>query len=178
MADRRHPVAVRLRDPEQLYGILAAFYALGIRRNGWVVHISRPGRVASDRERLNAAGFDVARHEPSGQFAIGEFDLAEAPAIAGVRWVSRVHEELEKGYSGVWYSRVTVSEEVTTSWDAHEREWEQTIAHAVVSLAPYIASSAGSETDRARPAGTVVILQGDVMPGAAAKLHRRPPTPA
>ena len=44
-------VAMLLSSPEEVAPTLASFYALGAKRNGWLVHRSIAGRADCDRAR-------------------------------------------------------------------------------------------------------------------------------
>jgi len=83
-------MAVLLRTPEELYPVLASFYALGAKRGGWIVHRSRPGEVESDRAQLVYAGLNVAELEAAGTLSIVEFDMAETPEQASTRWLAQL----------------------------------------------------------------------------------------
>ena len=60
-------MAVVLRSGRELPAVLVSFYALGARRRGWVVHHAVPTQCDRDRERLTAAGLDVAGLEAAGE---------------------------------------------------------------------------------------------------------------
>ena len=48
----------------------ASFYEVGIRRNGWVLHHSLPGRADEERAALTAAGLDVEGLERAGRMLV------------------------------------------------------------------------------------------------------------
>jgi len=81
-------VAVLLRTEDELVPVLASFYALGVRRNGWLVHRSVAGEEDADRERLAAAGLDVRGLEAAGRLDIVGFDPQEPPERSTERWES------------------------------------------------------------------------------------------
>jgi hypothetical protein len=134
-------MAVMLGSPDELHPVLAAFYALGVKRGGWVVHRARPGEVARDRGRLTDAGLDCGALEAGGKFVIAEFDLSETPEQASERWLAELERALASGFSALWYSRFVLEtpEEFAASMpfdQAWDRDFE---GRPVVTLCPYIA---------------------------------------
>ena len=84
-------VAMLLSSPEEVAPTLASFYALGAKRNGWLVHRSIAGRVDCDRSALIAAGLDVATLEAEGRMVFSEIELG----ISVDDWVHAWEPELE-----------------------------------------------------------------------------------
>ena len=143
-------MAVLLRTPEELYPVLASFYALGAKRGGWIVHRSRPGEVESDRAQLVSAGLNVAELEAAGTLSIVEFDMAETPEQASTRWLAQLDAALAKGFTAMWYSRfVIVNGEEFTASMAFDEAWDRDFSgRAVVTLCPYIAGSLSDAGDQ------------------------------
>ena len=52
-------LAVFLRSPDELPGVLVSFFALGARRGGWLAHRALPGHADRERALLTEAGLDA-----------------------------------------------------------------------------------------------------------------------
>jgi len=134
-------LAVLLRTEDELFPVLASFYALGAKRHGFLVHRAIEGDGGEDRERLVAAGLDVAGLEASEQFSIVEIDPDEPPHSSPQRWQDVLERSLSGGYNALWYARFAVG-----PGDAEyrrilpfERAWGQCFAgQAMVTLCPYV----------------------------------------
>jgi hypothetical protein len=134
-------LTVLLRTGGDLYPVLASFYALGAKRNGWMAHRSVAGEAALDRERLSGAGLDVEALEYDARLAIVEFDPYENPEASPKQWQKALEEALGRGLSALWYSRYAVgpSEAQYKSVVAFEAAWDQAFKNKpVVTLCPYL----------------------------------------
>lgn len=134
-------LAVLLRTPAELPSVLAAFYGLGARRGGWLVHRSLPGEGAADSRMLADAGLDVAGLEGEARLEVAEFDPDERPEESTQRWTAGLEAALRRGLTGLWYSRFAVGQ-ATADFalvEAHERAWDAAFAgRPVVTLCPYV----------------------------------------
>src|SRR3954464_15151783 len=72
-------MAILLDSSDDVPPALASFYALGLRRNGWLFHRALPGRAESDRRALTAAGLPVAELEAENRFEMCEVPITEPP---------------------------------------------------------------------------------------------------
>ena len=141
-------MAVVLRSARELPPVLASFYALGASRNGWVVHHALPGGCERDRERLAAAGLDVAGLERAGSLVLFEFDGGESPEEAAERFEPRLADALARGHGALWYSRFPIGPGARdfASATAYDRAWDARFrGRPVVTLCPYVL--AGDEAD-------------------------------
>jgi hypothetical protein len=98
-------LAVLLKTEQDLPRVLASFYALGARRDAWLVHRALPGTAAEDRGKLADEGLDVDTLEASGQFVIAEMDPGLTPDQYGEKWTRALEGALAEGRTGMWYSR-------------------------------------------------------------------------
>lgn len=134
-------LAVLLRTRDELYPVLASFYALGAKRSGFLVHRAIQGEAAADRERLIDAGLDVEALEANDQLAIVEFDPEEAPESSPEPWQQALHLALSQGFTALWYSRFAVGpdDEEYRRVLPFERAWDLCFGgQSVVTLCPYI----------------------------------------
>lgn len=146
-------LAVLLRTEEKLASVHASFYALGASRGGWIVHRVLGGHADAERERLAAAGLDVAALESAGRFTIAEFDDGEVPEHSTDRWERGLDDALDRGCSGLWYSRFPVGRdsEQYSRVLLFERAWDACFqGRPVVTLCPYIVGelTAGDALER------------------------------
>jgi MEDS: MEthanogen/methylotroph, DcmR Sensory domain len=146
-------LAVLLRSQERLASVLAAFYALGAKRGGWLVHRVLQGDSEHERERLAGAGLDVAALEAAGHLLLAEFDAAEPPEDSTRRWERGLKAALSDGYTGLWYSRFPVGrdQEQYARVLLYERAWDACFRdRPVVTLCPYIVGelTAGDALER------------------------------
>ena len=134
-------LAVFLRAPEELPELLVSFYALGIRRGGWLAHRALPDDAERERRMLTEAGLDVAALEASGRMVIVELDF-DAPAEGSTdRWAEALDAALARGCTGLWYARFPVN-----PGDAgyepvlgYERAWHRAFRdRPVVTICPFI----------------------------------------
>ena len=52
-------LAMLLRSAREVHEAQASFYGVGVKRNGWALHLALPGRLEQDRDALRGAGLDV-----------------------------------------------------------------------------------------------------------------------
>jgi hypothetical protein len=142
-ADACPHLAVFLRSADELPGVLASFYSLGVRRGGWLAHRALPGEADSDRAMLTGAGLDVAGLEADGRMVVVEMDF-DAPAEGSAEpWREALDAALERGCTGLWYGRAPVPAEHVDGMLAVEREWHRfSRDRPVVTICPFIADDA------------------------------------
>jgi MEDS: MEthanogen/methylotroph, DcmR Sensory domain len=146
-------VAILLRSPSEIYRVQASFYALGLRRNGFVVHRSLPGRRARDRAGLARAGLDVAAREEAGRLVVDETPVTEPADSWAQRWTGTVDEALARGFHSVWWTGFPIGREDRFYRLAleYDRAWEASLARRrSVSLCLYIVDGLDEEGRRAR----------------------------
>jgi MEDS: MEthanogen/methylotroph, DcmR Sensory domain len=134
-------LAVLLRGPEELPRVLASFFALGIRRGGWLAHRALPGDVERERALLTEAGLDVAGLEAEGRMVIVEMDFSSPPDDSARPWLKALDDALARGMTGLWYGRFPVGQSGPEyeAMLAVERVWHRTFRERpVVTLCPYI----------------------------------------
>jgi MEDS: MEthanogen/methylotroph, DcmR Sensory domain len=134
-------LAVLLKTADELYPVLASFYALGTKRNGWMAHRSVAGEAELDRERLSGAGLDVEALESDGRLAVVEFDPDEDPDASPEPWQKALEKALGRGLSALWYSRHAVGADQAQyeSVVAFEVAWDRAFKDKpVVTLCPYV----------------------------------------
>ena len=130
-----------LRSEEELPQVLASFYALGAKRDGWLAHRSVAGQAGADRAALTRHGLPVEELEREGRLGVAEFDPLELPERSTDRWERGLDEALASGRSALWYSRFAVGRD-RDAYDAvlaFERQWDHRFAgRPVVTLCPYV----------------------------------------
>jgi MEDS: MEthanogen/methylotroph, DcmR Sensory domain len=134
-------LAVLLRGPDELPQVLASFFALGIRRGGWLAHRALPGDADRERALLTEAGLDVAGLEAEGRMVIVEMDFDTPPEDSARPWLKALDDALARGSSGLWYGRFPVGQKGPhyEAMLAVERVWHRTFRNRpVVTLCPYI----------------------------------------
>lgn len=147
-------VAVLLRSPDELPGVLASFYALGAKRGGWCIHRSLIGEADDDRVALADAGLEVERLEAAGRLELIELTPGGvAPEEYPLRWLEGLDRALENGFTGLWYSRYVVGpdEAAYDFVEPFEREWDKAFhGRPVVQLCPFLVGDldAGATLDR------------------------------
>lgn len=160
-------LAVLLRSESELYPVLASFYALGAKRDGWLAHRAVQGEADLDRERLSGAGLDVAGLEANGRLAIVEFDPGEDPKTSPEPWAKALREALERGRSGLWYSRFAVGPDAEqyAGVVAFELAWERAFHdQPVVTLCPYVVGELGGGDALDRLRGVSEFHDGVLVP--------------
>lgn len=142
-------LAVFLHGPDELPGVLASFYALGVRRGGWLAHRSLPGDAEHERSLLTEAGLNVAELEADERMVIAEMDFSHPPEGSADPWREQLDAALARGLTGLWYARFPV-DTATADHDAmmgFEREWHRMSRdRPVVTICPFIVG------DQATPA--------------------------
>lgn len=157
-------VAILLSQRDEVAPALASFYALGVKRNGWLYHRSLAGRSGADRAALTAAGLDVAELEAEGRMAISEMqhDISVNEYVHG--WDARMEAALTRGYDAVWCSRFPVgpdpekldaSTEFDIAWHEHARD------RRYVSLCVFVVGA----LDQARRAAQLAAIHDRVITG-------------
>lgn len=162
-------LAVLLKREDELYPVLASFYALGAKRNGWLVHRALPGEAEPDRTRLAQAGLDVEALEADEGLAIVEFDPDEDPAASPTPWREALDGALERGLAALWYSRFAVGpdDEGFARVAAFERAWDDAFRdRPVITLCPYIVGELHTPAALDRIDGVASFHEGLVMPRA------------
>ena len=134
-------LAVLLRRLDELPAMLASFYALGVRREAWIVHHCLPGATDADRRALTAEGLPVADLEARQSMIVHELDPAEQPPETAARFEAALEEALARGLSGLWYSRFPIGPgaQLFEAATAHDANWDRHFrGRPVVTLCPYV----------------------------------------
>jgi DNA-binding CsgD family transcriptional regulator len=142
-----------LRSMQEVHVAQASFYGLGLRRNGWVLHRSIPGRLEKDREGLRNAGLDVDALVREGRMAIDETPIHEAPEDWAHRWAAVAEAALLRGFDAVWWTGppIPAATEMYELASAYDRAWERCIhGRPAVSLCLYIVEGLSEDERRAR----------------------------
>lgn len=146
-------VAIVLRSPAEIYQVQASFYALGLRRNAFVVHRSLPGRSDRDRAGLAHAGLDVGAVEEAGRLVVDETPVTEPADSWAQRWTGTVDEALARGFDSVWWTGFPIGRDDPSYRLAldYDRAWEASLARRrSVSLCLYLVEGLDEEDRRAR----------------------------
>jgi DNA-binding CsgD family transcriptional regulator len=146
-------LAMLLRSMQEVHVAQASFYGLGLRRNGWVLHRSIPGRLEKDREGLRRAGLDVDALVRDGRMAIDETPIQETPQDWAHRWAAVAEAALRRGFDAVWWTGppIPAAADVFELASAYDREWERCIhGRPAVSLCLYIVGDLDEAQRRAR----------------------------
>jgi MEDS: MEthanogen/methylotroph, DcmR Sensory domain len=134
-------LAVLIRTEDELLPVLATFYALGVRRGGWLVHRARPAEQDAHRSALEAAGLPVRELEAERRMAIAELDPSAPAAKAAEAWSRELDAALARGYDAGWYARSATGPDAA-EYDAimaHEAAWEARFhGRPVVTLCPFV----------------------------------------
>ena len=134
-------LAILLRSLDEVPAAQASFYEVGIRRNGWVLHHSLPGRADEERAALTAAGLDVEALERGGRMLVEEWAVTEPPEMWAQRWVAVAQKALARGYEAVWWTGYPVGpdEELYRTLVEYDRAWEACIhGRPSVSMCLYV----------------------------------------
>jgi MEDS: MEthanogen/methylotroph, DcmR Sensory domain len=145
-------LAVFLRSPDELPGVLVNFYALGVRRGGWLAHRALPGGADRERALLTGAGLNVAELEADDRMVIVEMDFSHPAEGSADPWQEQLDAALARGLTGLWYARFPVDPagEDHEAMLGFEREWHRMSRdRPVVTICPFIA---GDLEPRARQA--------------------------
>ena len=171
----RHPhLALLVRSPDELAPVLASFYGLGARRDGWLVHRASPGRADADRAALTEAGLEVPTLEAQGRFTVVEGTPGEAPGQEEQRWEDAYRAALERGFASLWYSRwIGQGHGDTLRVDHAWGLWSSGLR--VVSLCPYDATGCDAAAMLDRFATLLEFHDGVIVAGGGtAALHDAP----
>jgi hypothetical protein len=134
-------LAVFLHGPEELPGVLVSFYALGVRRGGWLAHRALPNNADHERQMLTEAGLDVAGLEASDRMVIAEMDFSHPAEGSADPWREQLDAALARGLTGLWYARFPVDRttEDHVAMMGFEREWHRMSRdRPVVTICPFI----------------------------------------
>jgi len=115
-----------LSRTDEVWPVLANFYALGAKRNGWLLH--RTLDAAADRAALTAAGLDVAALEAAGRMAFDVIALDISVEDYVHAWEPRMEAALARGFEAAWWARFPIGPDAgildrsvpyEAAWDAH-----------------------------------------------------------
>src|SRR4051812_47092849 len=115
-----------LASRAEVWPVLASFYALGAKRNGWLVH--RTLDEDTDRAALTAAGLDVGALEAAGRMVFDAIALDITVEDYVHDWEPQLEAALARGYDAAWWARFPIgpdaeildrSAEYEAAWDAH-----------------------------------------------------------
>jgi hypothetical protein len=158
-------VAVLIRTEDELLPVLAAFYALGVRRGGWLVHRARPAEQDAHRAALEAAGLPVRELEAEGRMAIAELDPSAPAEETAEAWARELDAALARGHKAGWYAR-SATGPGTTEYEQiieHEHAWEGRFhGRPVVTLCPFVVGALDPEEQAAR-ADTIAVMHDPVL---------------
>jgi MEDS: MEthanogen/methylotroph, DcmR Sensory domain len=146
-------LAVLIRTEDELLPVLASFYALGLRRNGWLVHRARPEDTAAHRSALEAAGVPVDELEADGRMAIAELDPWAPAEQTAEAWSRELDAALGRGYAAGWYSRSATGPGAAEYERimAHEAAWDARFhGRPVVTLCPFVVGTLEPDEREAR----------------------------
>jgi hypothetical protein len=146
-------LAVLLRTEDELVPVLASFYALGVRRRGWLVHRAKPHEQDVQRAALEAAGLPVRELESSGQMAIAELDPSASAEDTADAWAVQLDAALSRGYEAGWYARSATGPGAVEYKQIleHEQAWEAKFhERPVVTLCPFVVGALDQDEQEAR----------------------------
>ena len=162
-------LAVLLKSHDELPAVLASFYALGAKRNGWLAHRSLPGQAELDRQRLSEAGLRVEELEEEGRLEMMEID-PEGPAENSTqRLEEALDRALERGFSAAWYARFAVGpdESAHTAFRPFEDAWDRAFnGRKVVTLCPFVIGELDASTALERMDWLSELHDSVLLPGA------------
>jgi hypothetical protein len=162
-------LAVFLSGPDELPTVLASFFALGIRRGGWLAHRALPGDAERERSLLTEAGLDVAELEADGRMVIVEMDFSVPVDDSARPWVKELDDALSRGCTGLWYGRFPVDTRTAQheAMLAVERVWHRTFrGRPVVTLCPFIVGELDGEETIATIGRAAEVHTGVLVPDA------------
>jgi hypothetical protein len=146
-------MAILLESVDDVPSALASFYALGVRRNGWLFHRTLPGRGEDDRAGLQAAGLDVSTLEAEQRFELCELPLTDPPESWAQPYVPLVESQLARGFDAVWWSRFPIGQDEDLYRLAllYDRYWEACWhGRQAVSMCVYIVGGLPSDVREQR----------------------------
>jgi len=184
-------LAVLLPSAKDVYAAQASFYGLGIRRNGWILHRSIPGRLEQDRAGMQAEGLDVDRLVREGRMVLEETPIDEPPESWAQRWLAIADAVLARGFDAVWWPGppIPCGGDVYDIGVAYDRAWQRCIqGHPAVSLCLYLTEGLSESERRARSEELAAFHDALLMRGpqgvtvleqlfAAGGQEERPPDP-
>jgi DNA-binding CsgD family transcriptional regulator len=162
-------LAILLRSLDEVPAAQASFYAVGIRRNGWVLHHTLPGRADEERAALTAAGLDVERLEREGRLLVEEWAVTEPPESWAQRFVAVAQKALARGFDAVWWTGYPVGpeDELYKTLVAYDRAWEACIhGRPSVSMCLYVAEGLPAPERERRQAQLGAFHDALLVPGA------------
>jgi MEDS: MEthanogen/methylotroph, DcmR Sensory domain len=162
-------VAVLLKSYDELPEVLASFYALGAKRNGWLAHRSLPGETDLDRERLSQAGLRVAELEEEGRMEMMEIDPAGPADRSTERLERALDRALERGFAAAWYARFAVGpdEDAHAAFRPFEDAWDRAFnGRKVVTLCPFVIGELDARTALERMDWLSELHDSVLLPGA------------
>ena len=140
-------IAALIESAEALPAVLVSFHTLGTSRNGWMVQGCLPGMAADDRQKLIAAGLDVAGLEGAGRLGIIELDLSLEPDVWVDGWSQVLNDRLDGGFDAVWFARFPIgpTDDEIAAVLPFEHAWMDRFRdRRMVTLCPYIVGDRGS----------------------------------
>jgi DNA-binding CsgD family transcriptional regulator len=146
-------LAMLLSSVQEVHVAQASFYGLALRRNGWVLHRSIPGRLEKDRAGLQRAGLDVDALVRDGRMAIDETPIDQTPEDWAHRWAAVAEVALRRGFDAVWWTGppIAAATDLYELASAYDRAWERCIhGRPAVSLCLYIVEGLNEAERRAR----------------------------
>jgi hypothetical protein len=155
-------VAMLLSTPAEVAPTLAAFYALGAKRGGWLFHRSITGRADCDRAALIEAGLDVEALEARGRMVFSEIELGMSVHDWVHGWEPELEAALARGFDAAWWARFPIgpdaeiierSVEYDRAWDEHFHD------RPCVSLCLFIVG----DVDRDRRAAELALTHDSVL---------------
>ena len=163
-------LAVLIRTEDELLPVLATFYALGVRRNGWLVHRARPAEQDAHRSALEAAGLPVRELEAERRMAIAELDPSAPAEATAETWARELDAALARGHEAGWYARSATGPGAVEYAQIleHERAWEARFhGRPVVTLCPFVVGELDPDEQAAR-ADALAVMHDPVLVANAA----------
>jgi hypothetical protein len=163
-------LAVLLRSYDELPTVLASFYGLGAKRNGWLAHRALPGEAELDRERLSDAGLPVADLEGEDRLAIMEIDPTGPAERSTERLERDLDRALERGFSAAWYARFAVGPDESdhTAFRPFEDAWDRAFnGRPVVTLCPFVIGEIDARAALERMDWLAPLHDSVLLPGAS-----------
>jgi hypothetical protein len=160
-------LAVFLRTRDELPRVVADFYALGVRRGGWLAHRTLAGNADQERALLTQAGLDVAGLEAQDRMVFVDLDPDTPPEGSADPWREALDAALARGLTGLWYARFPVGDAgVPFEYIlAIEREWHHmSRGRPVVTICPFLVGDVDGAEALGRLAETHTAV---LVPGAA-----------
>jgi MEDS: MEthanogen/methylotroph, DcmR Sensory domain len=162
-------LAVLLRTHDDLPAVLASFYGLGAKRNGWLAHRALPGEADLDRERLSRAGLQVADLEEEERLAIMEIDPSGPAEGSTERLERELDRALERGFAAAWYARFAVGPEQRDheAFRPFEDAWDRAFnGRPVVTLCPFVVGEIDARAALERMDWLASLHDSVLLPGA------------